>query len=84
MKMEKENETIVSQDTERIKFRKQRRLLGIASVLVIVVMLSTLPLTNSHSAIVDMILIAFNLPLGTVTVVVLLRWMIFWARKGMI
>ncbi len=78
--MKDENETTVSQDTERIKFRKQRRLLGIASVLVIVVMLSALPLTNSHSVIVDTVLIA----LRTIMVVVLLRWMIFWARKGMI
>ena len=85
MKMEKENEMIVSQDTERIKFNKEKKMLRAVLVLALLVFfLSIYDWVISHSVNARIVIIAIDFPAFLMVMYLYVRWVKFWQRKGMI
>ena len=83
--MNNENKIIVGQDTERIKFNKDKKTLTTVLVLALLVFfLSIYDLVISHSITVRIVIIAFDFLAFLMVMYLYVRWMKFWQRKGMI
>ena len=83
--MNNENKIIVGQDTERIKFNKDKKMLTAVFVLALLVFfLSIYDLVISHSMTVRIVIIAFDFLAFLMVMYLYVRWMKFWQRKGMI
>jgi hypothetical protein len=83
--MNNENKIIVGQDTERIKFNKDKKTLTAVFVLALLVFfLSIYDLVISHSMTVRIVIIAFDFLAFLMVMYLYVRWMKFWQRKGMI
>ena len=83
--MNNENKIIVGQDTERIKFNKDKKTLTAVFVLALLVFfLSIYDLIISYSMIVRIVIIAFDFLAFLMVMYLYVRWVKFWQRKGMI
>ena len=83
--MNNENKIIVGQDTERIKFNKDKKTLTTVLVLALLVFfLSIYDLVISHSITVRIVIIAFDFLAFLMVMYLYVRWVKFWQRKGMI
>ena len=83
--MNNENKIIVGQDTERIKFNKDKKTLTAVFVLALLVFfLSIYDLVISHSMTVRIVIIAFDFLAFLMVMYLYVRWVKFWQRKGMI
>ena len=83
--MNNENKIIVGQDTERIKFNKDKKTLTAVLVLALLVFfLSIYDLVISYSITVRIVIIAFDFLAFLMVMYLYVRWVKFWQRKGMI
>ena len=83
--MNNENKINVGQDTECIKFNKDKKTLTAVFVLALLVFfLSIYDLIISYSMIVRIVIIAFDFLAFLMVMYQYVRWVKFWKRKGMI
>ena len=82
--MNNENKINVGQDTERIKFNKDKKSLTTVLVLALIVFfLSIYDLVISHSITVRIVISVFDFLAFLMVMYLYVRWVKFWQRKGM-
>ena len=69
---------------ESAEFRKQIRLLMASLAATMLVLLFSIPTLDSAVTTTRVIVGIFDISIGIAMEYVTVRWMIFWARKGMI
>ena len=81
--MNNENKINVGQDTECIKFRKQKRLLMASLATFILALLFSIPLLVSKIISIRIVVGIFDISFGLATIYISMLWIKYWKSKGM-